>query len=942
MDHATLANKLVAADETAQAALLAAHTALADATLAQTLKDAVFEAFGRDPERVLAAHAALAQVAETTAQPEISAYAAWTAGIVALMQGDMDVAVAHLDRSAALFTTLEQAHTAAATQVSKLAALAMLGQYDEALACGFAARDVFVAHHDLLAAGKIEQNIGNLYHRREQYAEAESFYRSARQRLLEIGDQQQLAQVANNLANVLSVQHRFREADELYEEALRRAEQAGMQVNAASIEGNLGVHALFQGRYDRALHRLEQSRRRYEALHMTYEVATVELDLADVYLDVNLAPEAAALYQRLLGTFEERDMQAEHARSAAQYGRALMLLGKLDDARYVLDTARDLYADEGNTVGEAVVTLIEAGVAYTAGDFAAASAAAAAAEQPLVAAGVQGQALVARWLHGEALRADGMLQQAQTHLERALHDAEQQSLPQIAQRCLTSLGLLALQNNDRAAAEALLLRAMDLIENLRAPLPADEFRAAYIADKLTPYVEMTRICLADTTARVAEALDYVERAHSRALLDVVGGGLQERLRPRDEAEVALFARLAALREELNWFYSQLGRATEDQSSQQRTLAALNAAVRDREAQVLEVRRQLQQHGAEDLQHIAPVTVAQLQHDLGDHTALVEYFSLDGEFLAFVVTDIGVEVVRDLAPESEIAALVQQFQFQIRTLRLGSKVHGHLERLTTRAQGYLQHLYTRLFNRIEPLIGERRLLVVPHRSLHYVPFQALFDGAHYLIERREVCYAPSAGVLRACLGRPRRGPDTALLVGVQDARAPHVRDEVLALAPLFPEATTLLDEQATQAALHQYAPAAAVLHLACHGTFRPDNPLFSSLHLGDGWLTVRDAATLELNCDLVILSACETGISAVAPGNELMGLVRGFFAAGTPSLLVSLWTVDDATTASLMTTFYEALTSDVAPAAALRHAQRTLLASHPHPFFWSPFVLFGRW
>ena len=134
----------------------------------------------------------------------------------------------------------------------------------------------------------------------------------------------------------------------------------------------------------------------------------------------------------------------------------------------------------------------------------------------------------------------------------------------------------------------------------------------------------------------------------------------------------------------------------------------------------------------------------------------------------------------------------------------------------------------------------------------------------------------------------------------------------------------------------------VLHLACHGQFRPDSPLFSSLRLGDGWMTVRDAYTLDVGAGLVTLSACETGVSAIAPGDELIGLVRGFFYAGAPSLLLSLWTVDDEATAELMTDFYTHLRAGSRPAAALRAAQLRQMQERPHPFFWSPFVLTGRW
>jgi CHAT domain-containing protein len=183
---------------------------------------------------------------------------------------------------------------------------------------------------------------------------------------------------------------------------------------------------------------------------------------------------------------------------------------------------------------------------------------------------------------------------------------------------------------------------------------------------------------------------------------------------------------------------------------------------------------------------------------------------------------------------------------------------------------------------------------------------------------------------------------ALLLGVSDEHTPRVADEIEGLATLFPESITLLNERATLAALREFTAGMDVLHLACHGQFRPDNPFFSSLRLGDGWLTVRDTYNLDLRCGLVALSACETGINEVAPGDELLGLARGFFSAGAPSLLLSLWTVDDEATANLMTSFYKLLLAGHAPAEALRGAQLELLKQQQHPFFWAPFILMGRW
>jgi CHAT domain-containing protein/tetratricopeptide (TPR) repeat protein len=953
MNLVDLVPRLVAASAAEQAALLARYDSWAGVELAQALKAIYFDTYSSDPQRAAGAAAALTALGNTNDHPEIQALSAWTSGMAALqLEGQVERAIERIDEAAARFEAIGQFHTAAATQVSKTFALARLGRYDEAIACGLRAQTIFLAADDTLSAGKIDLNLGNIYHRRDQYSEAAQFYQAARARFTVISDQRFLTYADNGLANVLSMQHDFRAAAQLYEQALVSAQATGLEVTLAEIECNLGNLELFQGHYDRALDYLERSRRRYAALDMPHESAISELELADAYLELNLAPEAAAIYARVIATFTELGMRAEQARAMLNNGRACLLLGQLDAVRVSLTEAHRLYDEEGNRAGAALVTLAEAQLAYAEGDYTAVQRAVAQAETPLIEAGMWGRLLLARWLGGEATRAFGDQPAARTLLESALRDSEARDVPQIAQRCHTSLGLLAAATGDLAAAEVSFKRATVLIETMRAPLPADEFRTAFAADKLTPYTELARLCLAEGgTARIAEALGYIERERARALVDMLGGAVPQPEQPHDPFEARMANRLNELRQELNWYYSQINRSPDSEALRSAAaMAALHDAVRERETEVSLIGRQIQQQkpdrAADDrslLAQLEALDITQLQQDLGPETALVEYFTIDQELLAFIVTDERIEVVRSLAREEQIAVVLEQFRFQVGALRYDTgQLRPHLDQLASRARYYLGRLYTLLLRSIEPRLGTRRLIVVPHRALHYVPFHALYDGAAYVIERREVGYAPSATVLHYCHARPRHPLGHALLLGLADDQTLHVRDELAALAPLFPTATVLLDDQATLAALHAHAASADVLHLACHGQFRPDNPLFSSLRLADGWLTVRDAYTLELNCGLVTLSACETGTSAVAPGDELIGLARGFFSAGAPALLVSLWTVDDESTAALMTSFYTRLRAGDRPAAALRHAQCALLRDHPHPFFWSPFILIGRW
>jgi CHAT domain-containing protein len=232
------------------------------------------------------------------------------------------------------------------------------------------------------------------------------------------------------------------------------------------------------------------------------------------------------------------------------------------------------------------------------------------------------------------------------------------------------------------------------------------------------------------------------------------------------------------------------------------------------------------------------------------------------------------------------------------------------------------------------------VIVPHGLLHQTPFHALHDGASYLIDRYEIVYAPSVAVLTQA-GERAAAEGHALLVGVADPLIPAVNDEIAAIKRLLPQAMTLTGPQATLPALLAAAPGCATLHLACHGLFRDDNPIFSALRLADGWLTAAEIAKLDLRGALVALSACESGRGQVFGGDEVIGLARAFVAAGTRTLLVSLWLAQDTTTAHLMETWYAHMQGGDSPAAALRAAQLAARGQEPHPYYWAPFITIGQ-
>jgi CHAT domain-containing protein len=178
------------------------------------------------------------------------------------------------------------------------------------------------------------------------------------------------------------------------------------------------------------------------------------------------------------------------------------------------------------------------------------------------------------------------------------------------------------------------------------------------------------------------------------------------------------------------------------------------------------------------------------------------------------------------------------------------------------------------------------------------------------------------------------------MGVPDAGTPFIHDEVRAVAAAIPGAAVFVGADATAGELQARGEHSRFIHVATHGFFRRDNPMFSSIRLGDGPLSVYDLYQFRLSAELVALSGCGTGLSVVVGGDEQLGLVRGLLYAGAHAVLLTLWDAYDNSTAEFMTAFYRELMGGQTKAQAARRAMLGLRESRPEAFFWAPFVLVG--
>ncbi len=167
------------------------------------------------------------------------------------------------------------------------------------------------------------------------------------------------------------------------------------------------------------------------------------------------------------------------------------------------------------------------------------------------------------------------------------------------------------------------------------------------------------------------------------------------------------------------------------------------------------------------------------------------------------------------------------------------------------------------------------------------------------------------------------------------------EEVEAVSRSVPDPMVFVGSDATTDVLRQKGLASRFIHIATHGSFRRDNPMFSAIRLGDSFLTLLDLYQLKLSAELVTLSGCSTALNVVAAGDELLGLARGLIHAGAESSLLTLWDVQDRSTAGFMAHFYHNIAIGLDKPQALRRAMQELRLEYPHPYYWAPFVLVGK-
>jgi len=570
--------------------------------------------------------------------------------------------------------------------------------------------------------------------------------------------------------------------------------------------------------------------------------------------------------------------------------------------------------------------------------------------------------------------------EAKKSFESTIQVAGKAGDPDPQWRAYNGLGRIGENEGDNQKAFENYAKAISIIESMRGKFADPGLKALFMKDKSRVYESMIKLLY--KMQRTPEALHYLERARARVMLDML-------------AEKTLSSKNKEENELLNQEKDLRNRIYEISMSQEKISLEMPQGPKERisepqkpEEPLSELERIQSQHRAileklerlnselASLVSINPLKASEIQVLLDGDTILIEYFmGMENRFI-FVVTR---EKVLAVPLEIDSEKLFQK----IREFR-GWAVEGiTLDRLSSKAyESPLSYLYEMLIQPIEREIsGKKRLVIVPHGMLHYLPFQALLSKERkYLIESFSISYLPSATVLKYARAKNKGNRLDLFAVGnpITDLPPlPAAEQEAQEVSALFEKKLLLTGRQATETSTKNQSPKYDLLHLSTHGEMIESSPLKSNLRFtpserDDGKLTVSEIFDMEIKANLVTLSACETALvkgetGDFPQGDDLVGLSRAFIHAGTPSVVASLWKVSDESTVKLMMAFYRHLKT-MSKSEALRKAQLDLMkssihfhvergsrginqsTSYPqdmaiecfHPFFWAPFILLGDW
>jgi len=827
--------------------------------------------------------------------------------------------------------------------VGFLHVLSLLGAAAEAETLGKRAERLLERAGDAIYLSKLHASRGNVFYQQDRHAEAYAAYRKAERAFARLGlKDASWASLMINQAIACTNLSRIGAARKIFQHVQDHCDREGLRVLSANARYNRSFLEALRGDFRLALRLLEEAAPVFSEQRVLDMVAACLRARAEIYLDLNMHPEACEWAQQAAVLFAEQDMAVDHAVARLLEARGLQGAGHLTAAAAVLEEVATFFQKQGNQPRWAATLLAQAEVAAARGNL-----------RDALGLARQAQSIFRRLsLAPSRMRAERQLARYYLDAGQPSRAAALLARQQGASRALTVsarldlwhlTGRISRAQGAPAAARRQLTRAAEYVEIQRQLTPGLELRSRAFERQVCVYHDLITLELEDR-ARAANLLSWMEAARAR--------GFRERqfLRGRGPKARTIEARAA--------LGSLIGRLHEAE------FPAEGAADREPPARLRAEMQTLEKQAAEEARRVLDSRslrpgrsdlLAIVARTLRVDEALIEYCVLGERVLALVVHNGRAHQWILPASSAQIQEYVDRVRFQLDSMALSASAgpagaavldEAHFAFLRGATEAALRDLYRAL---IAPLANQLprpgRWLVVPHQLLHRVPFESLLDEEGPILDSLRIVRCPSAEMLR--LRNRRRGaagkrPPRALICGTHHAGLEAVASELDAVAHAFPKSRRRVLEDPSSRELIRWMPGYELIHLTAHGVFREDNPNFSYLSTRDGALFLMDLYGQRLTADLITLSACGTGQAFTGRGDDLAGVAHGFLSAGARQLVASQWRVHDEATRDFMAAFYRHYARDASgdPAAALSGAAAEIRPRWNHPFYWGAFGVYG--
>jgi CHAT domain-containing protein/Tfp pilus assembly protein PilF len=840
-----------------------------------------------------------------------------------------------------------------------------LGEFQKSLQYNEEALPLFRAEKDRFGESATLNSMGGVYDVLGDPPKALEYYRQALRLIEKQGAADTEGAILSNIGKIYNDLSDWQNALENYRQALTILHTAGEKRREAITLNNIGVVYATLGERDKSLEYYQQALSIRQSIGDKPGEASTLTSMGQVYSSAGNGQKALEFYRQALPLRKTAGDRLGEALTLDYMGIAFSSLGDKEKALDYHHQALELRRATADLRGEAQ-TLSNLGYASNAS--------------------------------GDSAKAIDYYNQSQV-IFRRIGDRQNEG------RALYGLARAELKAGDVIASRRHVEAALLLFEDARANAGADQLRASYFASHQDAYQFYIGLLMElhrrePTKGYDALALQTSERARARSLLEMLA---ESRTDIRQGVDPALLERERNLRQQLNAKAQRQIQLTGRKGSEDQ-LAQLNkdiSALEDEHEQLQgELRKKSPAYAA--LTQPRPLDLKEMQQQLEPNTLLLEYSLGEEQSYLWVVTQNSLKTYE--LPKREQIQKVAQAVYQSLTARsVGRSLETPAQRQTRIAQSDSEfreaaaELSRMVLAAAAADFGNKRLVVVADDALQYVPFAALSVSANRpLIVDHEVISLPSASsfaVQRQNLSNRKPAPKAVAVIadpvfsssdarlkgsaGVSESgrtriiehtsggpgsqltipRLPFTRweaDQILAVAPRESsmKATDFRANRAlaTSDELSKYR----YVHFATHGYLDTTRGSLSAVVLSmvdeqgkpqDGFLRTHDIYNLKIPAELVVLSACETGLGKDVKGEGLVGLTRGFMYAGARRVIVSLWNVNDKATATLMQRLYAGmLRTNKTPAAALRAAQIEMLRTRQwqSPYFWAAFVMQGEW